>query len=126
MWSEACELLERAQRMRSRFFEPVLSPGDSASWAPPLDIYETHDAVWVLSALPGVESSDIRVYLDSDVLVVTAHRPLPSFVRHAVMHRMEIPHGRFERRIQLATPGLVVDTWQFKNGCVSIRLDKTR
>jgi hypothetical protein len=30
MWSEACELLERARRMRSRFFDPLLALGDSA------------------------------------------------------------------------------------------------
>lgn len=125
MWSDACELLERAQRMRSRFFEPVISPGEQSSWAPPLDIYETDDEIWVLSALPGVVASDIRISLVNDVLILTAQRALPRLARHAVMRRMEIPHGQFERRIQLSTPGLTVDTWEFTDGCVCIRLDKS-
>ena len=126
MWSEACVLIERADRLRNRFFEPTQSASEGASWAPPLDIYETENEIWVFSALPGVAASDIKVYLEKDDLVVTALRTLPSCIRTAVIHRMEIPHGRFERRIRLPNTQLSLDTWDFKDGFLSLRLEKTR
>lgn len=126
MWSEACVLLDRADRLRERFFEPAQTASDTASWAPPLDIYETEHEFWVFSALPGVAVSDIKVYLEKADLVITAQRSLPSCIRTAVIHRMEIPHGRFERRIRLSNMNLTVDTWDFKDGFLSLRLEKMR
>ncbi len=125
MWTEACVLLERADRLRNQFFEPVLSTSDSTSWSPPLDIYENEQEIWVFSALPGVASDDINVYMEADCLVVTGHRPLPDCIRGAAIHRMEIPHGRFERRIRLSNMNLTVDAMKFENGFLSLRLKKT-
>ena len=118
-------LLERADRLRNRFFEPVLSASGSASWSPPLDIYENEQEIWVFSALPGVASDDINVYMESDCLVITGHRALPDCIRGAAIHRMEIPHGRFERRIRLSNTNLAVDVTTFENGFLSLRLKKT-
>lgn len=125
MWTEACVLLERADRLRNRFFEPVLSVSDSASWSPPVDVYENEQEIWVFSALPGVASADLNVYVEADCLIVTGHRSLPDCIRGAAIHRMEIPHGRFERRIRLSNTNLTVDTTTFENGFLSLRLRKT-
>jgi HSP20 family molecular chaperone IbpA len=124
MWSDACALLERAERMRSRFFEPILSGRTIAAWEPPIDIYETDREIWILVALPGVAPDDLEVYLESNTLIVVGRRPLPSAARSAVINRLEIPHGLFERRVQLSAARLQIGRRELANGCLILSLEK--
>jgi hypothetical protein len=43
LWGEACEMLERAERLHRQFFRPGLALPHSAGWEPPVDIFETED-----------------------------------------------------------------------------------
>ena len=52
MWAEACELLDRAERLNRQFFQPLSTR--QAVWEPPVDLFETDRALWVVVALPGV------------------------------------------------------------------------
>ena len=45
MWSEACEMLARAERLHRDFFRPTRSAGQLPSWEPPDDVLETDAAV---------------------------------------------------------------------------------
>ena len=49
MWAEACELLDRAEWLNRQFFQPKRQ----AVWEPPVDLFETDRALWVVVALPG-------------------------------------------------------------------------
>jgi HSP20 family molecular chaperone IbpA len=124
MWSEACVLLERAERMRARFFEPDLSGRAGAAWEAPVDLFETEREIWIIVALPGVAPGDMEVLLQSDTLVVTGRRPMPAAMRKAVIHRLEIPHGRFERRIRLPAARLRLGAKELANGCLVLSLEK--
>jgi len=42
MWSEACDMLARAERMHREFFRPARS---RLAWEPPVDVLETDPAV---------------------------------------------------------------------------------
>ena len=124
MWADACALLERAERLQRTFFVPV-RPGDAPpAWEPPVDVYETAAAVHVVVALPGVARDQLEIRLRGNTLVVAGIRPLPTGLRRAVVHRMELPHGRFERRIVLATPGLALGEASFADGCLELTLEK--
>jgi HSP20 family molecular chaperone IbpA len=104
MWSDACDMLERAERLRRQFFRLPAQRGEGVlAWEPPVDVFETQTRLAMLVALPGVEVSDVDVFIDADTLIVTGTRTLPSFGEDFVIHRLEIPHGRFERRIRLAS-----------------------
>jgi HSP20 family protein len=74
MWSEACEMLARAERLHREFFRPARSatrlPASQPSWEPPVDILETGREVLVLVALPGVDPDRIEVAIEGDDLVV--------------------------------------------------------
>ena len=120
MWTEACALLDRAERLNRRFFEP----GETSAWSPPVDIFETDTEVWILAALPGVEPRNLAVHVEGDTLVLSGHRPLPAAARRAAIHRLEIPHGRFERRIQLVSARLRLDHNELVDGCLVLRLTK--
>ena len=97
MWSEACDLLARAERMQSGFFRQSGGP----VWEPPVDVLETERAVLVLVALPGVNPDRVDTAIDGSDLVFSGTRALPPEMRTAVIHRLELPQGRFERRIRL-------------------------
>ena len=122
MWTEACAMIERAERLQRQFFRPGLSTA-SASWEPPVDIFESGEGMRIIVALPGVEPQDIKVYFDSGELVITGLRELPAVTRAAAIHRLEIPYGRFERRIPL--PGAIdIERSDLVRGCLSLSLTK--
>jgi HSP20 family molecular chaperone IbpA len=122
MWTEACAMIERAERLQRQFFRPGLST-PSASWEPPVDIFESDEGMRIIVALPGVEPQDIKVYFDSGELVITGLRELPAVTRAAAIHRLEIPYGRFERRIPL--PGAIdIERSDLVRGCLSLSLTK--
>jgi HSP20 family protein len=49
---------------------------------------------------------------------------LPAELRDAVIHRLELPQGRFERHIALPAGRYVVSRFA-SNGCVVLRLSKS-
>ena len=115
-------MIERAERLQRQFFRPGLST-PSASWEPPVDIFESGEGMRIIVALPGVEPQDIKVYVDSGELVITGLRELPAVTRAAAIHRLEIPYGRLERRIPL--PGAVdIERSDLVRGCLSLSLTK--
>src|SRR5690242_6618623 len=98
MWSQAFDMLARAERMHREVFRPT---GSSPAWEPPVDILETPQAVLVLVALPGVVAEEVQAAIDGNDLMIAGTRVLPREWRTAVIHRLELPQGRFERRIRL-------------------------
>jgi HSP20 family molecular chaperone IbpA len=105
MWSEALAVLERAERLQRQFFAPPhLGSGAQRGlpqWEPPVDIVETEDAVVVHVALPGVSADTVTLAADAGGITVSALRAFPCREQAAHIHRVEIPYGRFERRIDL-------------------------
>ena len=124
MWSQACELLERAEKMNRQFFRLAASRQAQATWEPPVDILESEDEILVVVALPGVAAGDVEISNEGGTLVVRAERPQPlRGLRHAV-RQMEIPYGRFERRIAMPARPLELVTTDMNHGCLMLRLRK--
>lgn len=123
MWAEACEMLERAERLHRQFFEPVPSAARRV-WQPPADLFETEDALWVLVALPGVPRERVRVAVEGGTLRVTGERPIPRSLRAAAVHRLEIPYGRFERRVELPPGHYDIGEHDLVDGCLVLSLRK--
>jgi HSP20 family molecular chaperone IbpA len=124
MWSEACEMLARAERLHHEFFRLAGSVSHLPVWEPPVDVWETEHEIVVLVALPGVESDAIETSIDGGHLIVTGTRFLPAEMRTATIHRLELPQGRFERRILLPA-GRYSTARDFVNGCLLITLEKS-
>ena len=119
MWADACAAMERAQRLQRQFFHHA-----TASWEAPIDVFETSEALLILVALPGVELDTINVTLDAGLLVVSGERPLPRELNDARILRLEIPHGHFERRIELPPVPFQISGRHLANGCLMLRLKK--
>jgi HSP20 family protein len=123
MWSEAIEMLARAERLHRQLFRPALGRR-VPTWEPPVDVLETEGEVLVLVALPGVEPDQVETMIEGAYLVVTGQRVLPAELATAVIHRLELPQGRFERRIGLPAGRYDAVRRAVVNGCVLITLQK--
>jgi HSP20 family protein len=126
MWSEACEMLARAERMHRGFFRPVRSsaPTSLPSWEPPVDILETGREVLVLVALPGVDPDRVEVAIEGDELVIVGTRVLPPELRTALIHRLELPQGQFARRVRLPAGRYAGVRRSTVHGCLAVTLQK--
>lgn len=123
MWSEALHMLEQADRLHRQIFRPQATP-QGINWEPPVDMLETDDAVLILAALPGVDVQQVQAVIENGVLVISGLRVLPDELRTAKIHRLELPQGRFERRIELP-PGRYDSVRRTAvNGCLVISLNK--
>jgi HSP20 family molecular chaperone IbpA len=124
MWSEAFAMLARVDRLHREFFRPVGSASHPPAWEPPVDILETVREVLVFVALPGVDTAQVEAAIDGADLVIAGARLLPRELRTAVIHRLELPQGRFERRVRLPA-GRYRDVHRSTaDGCLLITLDK--
>ena len=85
---------------------------------------ETADAVLIFVALPGVDAEKVDLAIHGGVLLISGERVLPDELRTAIIHRLELPQGRFERRVRLP-PGRYADVRRTTvNGCLVITLQK--
>ncbi len=118
-------MLARAERLHRQFFQPVRSVSRLPVWEPPADMLETEREVLVLVALPGVDANEVQAAIDGDDLVVAGTRVLPPELGTAVIHRLELPQGRFERRLRLPAGRYSKVTRSMVNGCLAIVLAKS-
>lgn len=125
MWSEACEMLVRAERLHREFFRPKGLVARLPAWEPPVDILETECEVLVLVALPGVDPERTEAAVDGNDLVIAGTRVLPDELRTAVIHRLELPQGRFERRVRLPAGRYSAVRRSAADGCLLITLKKS-
>lgn len=125
IWAEAVELLQGVARMPRRLLA-VDRQQRIPCWEPPVDLYEHAGRLRLLVALPGVAPRQIEVILDADVMVVRGERPKHGFGTHATIHRLEIPYGRFERRVQLPAGEFQLEDHFLEAGCLAIQLRRIR
>ncbi len=125
MWAHACDLLERAERLHREFAslgEDTLARGPV--WEPPVDVVEVEDELTVLVALPGIAPEDIEIHIDSEGLTITGERRLSALGTNSLIHRLEIPQGRFERRLALDMRRLELRTQEVVHGCLRLGFRK--
>ena len=124
MWSQACEMLARAERLHRQSFGLQRTRARVPAWEPPVDVLETAREVLIFVALPGVNSDEAEVAIEDGELRISGMRVLPAALREAVIHRLELPQGRFERRVPLP-PGRYADVRRSNvDGCLVISLRK--
>lgn len=124
MWSQACDMIEQAERMHRQFFRAVAEQPAEVVWEPPADVFEDEREVVVVLAMPGVRPDRMEVRSEGGTLLVRGVRPLPLAGSGLRVRHLEIPYGRFERRIALPSSGLQLQEPEVADGCVVLRLRK--
>jgi HSP20 family protein len=124
MWTRACELIDRAERLHRQFFRPTAESVGDAIWEPPVDIVETESDILITVALPGVDENAVKVSVEADrVLVVGLRRP-SAIPRGSLVHRLEIPYGKFERQISFTGRRPQLSESELAFGCLSLKFTK--
>lgn len=124
MWAGALDMLARTERLHRQLFQPSASQPSQPTWQPPVDVLETETEVLIIAALPGVASEQVEAAIDHGCLIIAGERAVPAALRTAAIHRMELPQGRFERRIPLPRGSYGQVSRQMINGCLLVSLRK--
>ncbi|MCA6116168.1 Hsp20/alpha crystallin family protein [Bradyrhizobium sp. WSM 1738] len=125
MLSDAIETLARAERLHQQFLnlQPLAGTREPC-WEPPTDVLETDREIFILIALPGVDPNEVEAVIENGTLVVSGRRTLPAELREARILRLELPQGRFERRIRLPSGSYTITRFA-AHGCIGLRLAKS-
>ncbi len=123
MWAKALKLLDHSERLHRQFFHLNRRSERGSIWEPPIDVFESDQALTVLIALPGVSPLQVEVLVDGGALFVVGERPLTTSAG-AVIRRLEIPYGRFERRIDLPPGHFEIREQTLVNGSLRLSLRK--
>ena len=121
MWGQARAALERMERLQRVFFE-CGEAADRPVWEPPADVLETGEGLFIEIALPGVNTAALKVWIEHNELVVIAERRLPAAAHSGFIRRLEIPYGRFERRLALPPGAYELTKHELTNGCLVLWL----
>ena len=124
MWVEACDLTEQAERLQRQFFRPSTSTNLPIAWQPPADIFEDAHEIVIVIAMPGVAAARLQIINEPRLLIVRGVRPLPQVGMGLAIRQLEIPHGNFERRINLPAGDLTLEPAELLDGCLILRLRK--
>jgi HSP20 family protein len=118
---------EEMNRMFNEFFR---SGGEEAgwglrTWTPPVDIYETDDALVLKAELPGVSKDDVSLEIHNNTLILRGERKHEAEVKEENYHRVERAYGTFQRSFVLPT---MVDQEKvqatYHDGILELRLPK--
>jgi HSP20 family molecular chaperone IbpA len=89
-----------------------------------VDLLETADELILIAALPGVCMADLNLVIGAGELAVVGTRRLPKLPGPARIHRMELPHGHFERRVRLPPGAYELAHRELLDGCLTVSLRK--
>ena len=123
MWAQTVDMLDQAERLQRQFFRLAADAGcGQPRWEPPVDVYAGADQVLVEVALPGVPADRMDLVLGPDELVIRGERRLPRRPAGTELQRLEIPYGRFERRLALGPGPWELIGRDLIDGCLQLLL----
>src|SRR6266436_3167099 len=98
---------------------------DLATWAPPVDIYETENELVIKADLPDLEEKDIDVRVENNSLTIRGERKFEKDVNEDNYLRVERAYGPFTRSFSL--PNTVSSESvraEYRNGVLSLHMAK--
>ncbi|MFN3413027.1 MAG: Hsp20/alpha crystallin family protein, partial [Thermoanaerobaculum sp.] len=123
------ELESLSERMQALLESAFLAPSTLTSGAvtfPPVDVYESDDAVVVEAELPGVAAQAVHVELEGEKLVIFGVFGAETGAAEETLLRMERPRGRFNRVVPLPSPVVPPFEATLSRGVLAVRLRKAQ
>jgi len=103
--------------------ERLAAQHGSAAWAPPTDVYETHDRYVVTVELPGLKREEVDLSVENGRLTLRGARH--EAVDSRRYHQVERGHGQFHRTFEFGDT-ISADTVNadLRDGVLTITLPK--
>jgi len=98
---------------------------DLATWAPPVDIYETENELVLRADVPGLQDKDIDVRVENNTLTIRGERKFEKDVNEDNYLRIERSYGSFTRSFSL--PNTVSSESiraEYRNGVLTLHMAK--
>ncbi|HKW90368.1 MAG TPA: Hsp20/alpha crystallin family protein [Methylomirabilota bacterium] len=126
-WTGMGSLKHEMDRVFDRFLEGRWDEFPSlGDWTPQMDISETKDSLVAKVEVPGMDSKDIQISLQDNLLTIKGEKRHEREEKDEHYHRVERAYGSFTRSVRLP---VAVDaskvTATFKNGLLTVTLPKT-
>ncbi len=99
---------------------------DLATWAPPVDIYETENELVIKADLPDLENKDIDIRIESNLFTIRGEREFEKNVKEENYLRVERVYGSFMRSFSL--PNTVSSESmraEYRNGVLTLHMTKS-
>jgi HSP20 family protein len=131
-WTPLQNLMALQEEMNRRFNEAYRGGSGEESgwgqhmWSPPVDIYETDDALVLKAELPGVSTDEVSIEIHQNTLTLRGQRTHNAEVKEDRYHRVERAYGSFQRAFTLP---MLVDQEKvqatYRDGVLELRLPKS-
>lgn len=96
------------------------------AWSPPIDFLETEEAFIVVAELPGLDSEDLDINIEDNVLTLAGGRKAKAAQKKRDYFRHERTMGSFKRYFNLTAPVKASDiSANLKNGVLEITVPKS-
>ncbi len=100
--------------------------GESTSWMPTVDISETENSFEILTELPGVTESDVRISVTDNLLTIKGEKQQEKETDDKNYHRVERRYGSFQRSFTLPRNVEAADIKAgYKDGVLTLTIPKS-
>jgi HSP20 family protein len=104
---------------------PRVAARQSGLWRPPLEVYETDQALVIIAEVAGLDERQLSVVVDQDVLAIRGERPDPCQAEKRSYREVGIPYGAFGADVYVPFPIDADETVaEYQNGFLRIVLPK--
>jgi HSP20 family protein len=118
-------LHEQLNRLFNDTFERTGENSSLTAWAPAVDIYETEHELVVKADLPDVDSKDLDIHVENNILTIRGERKFESKVTEDKYLRVERAYGSFSRSFSLAnTVNSEAIKADYQNGVLTLNIPK--
>jgi len=111
-----------SRRSRERDQDDAFYAGN---WAPPVDIWEDENSIYLKADLPDIDPKDIDIKIEGNRLLLQGQRKFENEVKEENFHRIERAYGTFARTFTLPH-NVASDKIQatYKDGVLNLTLPK--
>jgi HSP20 family protein len=124
-WDPFREVTSLRDEVNRLFSRTLGDTGSGTIWSPPMDVFDTQEAIVLKAELPGLRSDDLDIEVDDNVLTIRGERKLEEKVEEGRYYRLERSYGQFSRSLSLPQ-GVKADqiAASFNDGVLEVRVPK--
>ena len=121
----ATALQDQINRLFQDSFGRDSGEASLSAWAPAVDIYETEHELVVKADLPEVDSKDLDIRVENNILTIRGERKFEKNVNEENYLRVERSYGSFARSFTLAnTVNSEAIKADYQNGVLTLSIPK--